>query len=37
MKKKIIFIDVDDTLNPANGEVSEYTKSVMDRLKKKEF
>lgn len=35
MKKKIIFIDVDDTLNPSNGEVSEYTKSVMDRLKEK--
>ncbi len=37
MKKKIIFVDIDDTLNPSNGEVSEYTKSVMDRLKDKGY
>ena len=35
MKKKIVFIDVDDTLNPSNGNISDYTKSVMDRLKEK--
>ena len=35
MNKKIVFVDVDDTLNPSNGEISEYTKSVMDRLKEK--
>ena len=33
MNKKIIFVDIDDTLNPSNGSVSEYTISVMDRLK----
>lgn len=36
MKKyEIVFIDIDDTLNPSNGEVSEYTKDVMTRLKEK--
>ena len=34
MKKcKIIFIDIDDTLNPANEPVSDYTKMVMKRIK----
>ena len=32
-KYKIIFIDIDDTLNPSNGKVSQYTKDVMTRLK----
>lgn len=32
---KIIFIDIDDTLNPANEPVSEYTKEVMLKLKEK--
>lgn len=31
----IVFVDIDDTLNPANGQVSEYTKNVMKRLKDK--
>ena len=36
MKKyKIVFIDIDDTLNPSNGKVSQYTKDVMARLKEK--
>ena len=34
-KYKIIFIDIDDTLNPSNGKVSEYTKSIMTKLKEK--
>ncbi len=35
MKKKIVFVDIDDTLNPSNGTISDYTKSIMDRLKEK--
>lgn len=31
---KIVFVDIDDTLNPVNKEVSEYTKRVMEKLKK---
>lgn len=34
-KYEIVFIDIDDTLNPSNGQVSEYTKEVMKRLKDK--
>ncbi len=34
-KYEIIFVDIDDTLNPSNGHVSEYTKDVMKRLKEK--
>ncbi len=34
-KYKIVFIDIDDTLNPSNGTVSEYTKSIMTKLKEK--
>ena len=37
MKKKIIFVDIDDTLNPSNGSASEYTINVMDRLKEKGY
>lgn len=34
MKKiKIIFTDIDDTLNPSNSQVSEHTKEVMTKLK----
>ena len=32
-KYKIIFIDIDDTLNPSNGTISEKTKAMMDKLK----
>ncbi len=32
-KYKIVFVDIDDTLNPSNEKVSEYTKEVMQRLK----
>ena len=32
---KIVFVDIDDTLNPSNQEVSEYTKEVMSKLKEK--
>ena len=28
-KYKIIFLDIDDTLNVTNGEVSEYAKKVL--------
>ena len=31
----IVFVDIDDTLNPSNGHVTEYTKDVMKRLKEK--
>ena len=34
-KYKIVFIDIDDTLNPSNGETSAYTKEVMTKLKEK--
>ena len=34
-KYKIVFIDIDDTLNPSNGRVSEYTKQIMTKLKEK--
>lgn len=34
-KYEIIFIDIDDTLNPSNQAVSEYTKDVMRRIKEK--
>lgn len=37
MNKKIIFIDIDDTLNPANGDISPYTKEVMNKLKEKGY
>lgn len=30
---KIIFIDIDNTLNPTNGQVSPYTKKIMTELK----
>ena len=32
-KYKIIFIDIDDTLNPSNGTISPKTKEIMDKLK----
>lgn len=36
MKKyEIVFVDIDDTLNPSNEKTSEYTKDVMRRLKEK--
>mgnify|MGYP002852337976 CR=1 FL=1 len=34
-KYKIVFVDIDDTLNPSNEPISEYTKQVMKRLKDK--
>ena len=34
-KYKIVFVDIDDTLNPSNGSVSEYTKEIMTKLKEK--
>ncbi len=34
-KYKIVFVDIDDTLNPSNGEVSKHTKEVMTKLKEK--
>ncbi len=34
-KYDIVFVDIDDTLNPSNGTVSEYTKEVMKKLKDK--
>lgn len=34
-KYDIVFVDIDDTLNPSNGRVSEYTKEVMKKLKDK--
>ena len=34
-KYKIIFVDIDDTLNPSNGKVSDYTKEVMKKIKDK--
>ena len=34
-KYDIVFIDIDDTLNPSNGKVSKKTKDVMTKLKKK--
>ena len=34
-KYKIIFVDIDDTLNPSNGKVSEYTKEIMKKIKDK--
>ena len=34
-KYEIVFVDIDDTLNPSNGKVSEYTKEVMQKLKDK--
>ncbi len=36
MKKyKIVFIDIDDTLNPSNGKVTDYTKEVIKKIKEK--
>ena len=32
-KYKIVFIDIDDTLNPSNGTISEKTKQMMTKLK----
>lgn len=38
MKKyDIVFVDIDDTLNPSNQKVSEYTKEVMQRLKEQDI
>lgn len=34
-KYDIVFVDIDDTLNPSNSQVSEYTKEVMKKLKEK--
>lgn len=34
-KYDIVFVDIDDTLNPSNGTTSEYTKEVMKKLKAK--
>lgn len=34
-KYDIVFVDIDDTLNPTNSNVSEYTKEVMTKLKEK--
>lgn len=34
-KYEIVFVDIDDTLNPSNESTSEYTKEVMKRLKEK--
>jgi len=35
MKYKIVFIDIDDTLNPSGEQVSEFTKKIMQDLKDK--
>lgn len=35
MKYKIVFVDIDDTLNPSNQKVSQKTKDVMKKLKDK--
>jgi Cof subfamily protein (haloacid dehalogenase superfamily) len=32
---KIVFVDIDDTLNPSNEKVSDYTIEVMTKLKEK--
>lgn len=34
-KYDIVFVDIDDTLNPSNKATSEYTKEVMKKLKEK--
>lgn len=34
-KYKIVFVDIDDTLNPSNSTVSLYTKEIMTKLKEK--
>lgn len=34
-KYKIVFVDIDDTLNPSNGNVSEYTKKVIKKVRDK--
>ena len=34
-KYEIVFVDIDDTLNPSNKNTSEYTKEVMKKLKDK--
>ena len=34
-KYEIVFVYIDDTLNPSNSKVSEYTKEVMKKLKEK--
>lgn len=34
-KYDIVFVDIDDTLNPSNGHVSDYTKDIMKKLKAK--
>ena len=34
-KEEIYISDIDDTLNPSNGQVTEYTKEVMKKLKEK--
>ena len=34
-KYKIVFVDIDDTLNPSNGVVSKHTKDIMTKLKEK--
>ncbi|MGN1371658.1 MAG: HAD family hydrolase [Candidatus Coprovivens sp.] len=34
-KYDIVFVDIDDTLNPSNGQVSEYTKEILKKVKDK--
>ena len=34
-KYEIVFVDIDDTLNKSGGNISEYTKSIMEKLKQK--
>ena len=34
-KYKIVFMDIDDTLNVTNGEVSDYAKKVLNNIQKK--
>lgn len=34
-KYKIVFVDIDDTLNPSNGKVSAYTKEIIKKVRAK--
>lgn len=34
-KYKIVFVDIDDTLNPSNGKVSVYTKEIIKKVRAK--
>lgn len=34
-KYKIVFVDIDDTLNPSNGKVSTYTKEIIKKVRAK--